>query len=304
MKENANVNKSNPGDGLGFFADIILACHERQFRQAILPRSYTRIRFRIANRAWGIDDAFQETWLRALNGELAALPALADALRRAFESAVIYNGKDEGDAEVGRAISGRAPGTPMGLAASQLTAYLSQVVANLASDTRKTESRRATRRDQNAARVLVYSAAGPGAQQLGDSYHIPHITELRALAKARLESSTNLYLNSRPGLAATTERYIRAFVDLVLLAGESLDNAMEMLEDSFGPPPLAHEPLPLRQKGPRLDERRRLKRPQPAAGPWSPDLCAAFPALLGENADRCRSGKDSLPAGSPSIPSA
>jgi DNA-directed RNA polymerase specialized sigma24 family protein len=229
--------------GLDFFANEILGRHEAELRQAILPMVYARIRFRVANRTWGIDDALQETWLRALQGELAALPSLADALRRAFESAVIESGKDEASVELARSISSRFAGPPMALAARQLTAYLSQVVANLASDSRKTESRRATRRDQNAARVLVYSASGPGAVSLGDSYHIPHATELTALAKARLECSTNLYLSQKPGLAAATKRYIRAFVELILLAGESIDNAMELLEDRFGPPPLSRMSL-------------------------------------------------------------
>ena len=229
--------------GLDFFANEALGRHQAELRQAILPMAYARIRFRVENRTWGIDDALQETWLRALQGELAALPSLADALRDAFESAVIESGKDEANVELARAISSRSAGTPMALAARQLIAYLSQVVANLASDSRKTESRRATRRDQHAARVLVYSASGPGALSLGDSYHIPHATELTALAKARLECSTNLYFSQKPGLAAATKRYIKAFVELILLAGESIDNAMELLEDRFGPPPLSRMSL-------------------------------------------------------------
>lgn len=234
---------SNPNTGLTFFAQEVLGRHERELRQAILPMAYTRIRFRVTNRTWGIDDAFQETWIRALQGELAALPGLADGLRIAVESAEIADGKDNASAELALAISGHRPGTAIGLAATQLIVYLSQVVANLASDSRKTESRRATRRDQNAGRVLVYSAAGPGAQQLGDNYYTPHATELMALAKARLEGSTNLYFSRRPSLGAVRKLYIRAFLGLVLLAGESIDNAMEMLETHFGPPPLSRMSL-------------------------------------------------------------
>jgi hypothetical protein len=234
---------TNRNTDLAFFADEILQQHEHELRRAILPLVLHRVRFKTLNREWGLEDSFQEAWLRALSGRLPALPRLAESLHREFDRIVRERGESEGHAALSQVIASWQSDSPFSRCTGELVKYMAEVVAKLASTTRRTDHRRATKWTRDSGRVLVYSVTGAQAVGLGENFYLPHSTELMALAKARLERSTSLYLSRKVRIAPGARSYILAFVQHVLLDGESLDNAMELLEPQFGPPPCSRMSL-------------------------------------------------------------